>query len=204
MILRQPVDPNLVEIRWDGAVYMPGAWYRKILNDAFGPGGWRVLPLGNPYPDGKDWGMHAALIAEGRVVAVTFGEHSVNQRLKQVTRGVIYESLCTDAITKCCKTLGVAEELWFPSWTRKFIHEHGEQVWDAQSERRVWRRKDDNNSYHIGKPGYDHQSEYRKPQRVEDENNAHIAEISRKGTRALADRDEYDSQAGFQSDGRED
>jgi hypothetical protein len=33
-----PVDPNIVEIKPDGTVYLPEIMYRRILNSAFGPG----------------------------------------------------------------------------------------------------------------------------------------------------------------------
>jgi hypothetical protein len=33
-----PVDPNIVEIKPDGTIYLPEIMYRRILNSAFGPG----------------------------------------------------------------------------------------------------------------------------------------------------------------------
>ena len=45
-ILRAPVNENDIEIKPDGILYLPEIKYRQILLDAFGPGGWSLLPVG--------------------------------------------------------------------------------------------------------------------------------------------------------------
>ena len=42
-ILLKPIDPKDVEIKPDGIIYLPEIKYRRILNQAFGPGGWALL-----------------------------------------------------------------------------------------------------------------------------------------------------------------
>jgi len=176
-ILRQPVNPELVEIRYDGAVYMPGAWYRKILNDAFGPGGWGIVQEGEPQESNGEYYMRALLIAEGRVVARTVAEFIPQQKKVKPGLGTVWESLTTDAITKCCKTLGVAEELWWPAFTRQWQQTYATKK-VSSSGYISWTRNDPNMGAGSFKPGYDPESEYSKPPRLKDEIDAHMEALA--------------------------
>jgi hypothetical protein len=176
-ILRQSVNPDLVEIRYDGAVYMPGAWYRKILNDCFGPGGWYLALEGQPQQQDGWYYLPAVLVAEGRPVARTVGEYRPNQRENKPGQGTIWESCCTDAISKCCKTLGVAEELWFPTFTRAWQRDHAVQVGSGNGQRGTWKRREDTTDYDAIKPGYSHGSEYARNTEDTDQQAAHLASI---------------------------
>lgn len=179
MILRQPVNPDLVEIKEDGTVYMPGAWFRKVLNDAFGPGGWQLVVLGGPKEDDGYYYIHACLIAEGKPVARTYGEFTPQFRNKRPTHGTIFESCVTDAITKCCKTLGVAEELWFPAWTRKWKHDNAHVVGKNALGYDVWKRKDELVGAYAMKPGYSGESEYQKAEDYYQAAQRHMDAIAR-------------------------
>ncbi|KAJ3304595.1 hypothetical protein HDV03_002548 [Kappamyces sp. JEL0829] len=44
--LSLPINPLDVEVKPDGILYYPEIKYRKRLNDAFGPGGWALVPRG--------------------------------------------------------------------------------------------------------------------------------------------------------------
>ncbi|KAK4699174.1 hypothetical protein P7C70_g7088, partial [Phenoliferia sp. Uapishka_3] len=44
--LMRPLLPTEIEIKPDGIVYLPEIQYRRILNKAFGPGGWGLVPRG--------------------------------------------------------------------------------------------------------------------------------------------------------------
>lgn len=65
-VLLAPIDPNIVEIKPDGIVYLPEIHYRKILNRAFGPGAWGLAPRGETIVTDKAVTREYALIAHGR------------------------------------------------------------------------------------------------------------------------------------------
>ena len=45
-VLCEPIQKDDVEIKPDGLLYLPEIKYRRILNRAFGPGGWGLKPQG--------------------------------------------------------------------------------------------------------------------------------------------------------------
>ncbi|KAI5289751.1 hypothetical protein KEM55_008757, partial [Ascosphaera atra] len=63
-----------VEIKPDGIVYLPEIKYRRILNKAFGPGGWGLVPRGESIVTAKMVTREYALVAHGRLVSVARGE----------------------------------------------------------------------------------------------------------------------------------
>lgn len=65
-ILMQPIPPEDIEIKHDGIVYMPEIKYRRILNKAFGPGGWGLAPRGETIVTPKSVTREYALVAHGR------------------------------------------------------------------------------------------------------------------------------------------
>lgn len=65
-ILMQPLDPLDVEVKPDGIIYLPEIKYRRILNQAFGPGGWGLAPRGELVVGEKVVTREYALIVGGR------------------------------------------------------------------------------------------------------------------------------------------
>ncbi len=65
-ILMAPLSPDDVEIKPDGIVYLPEIKYRRILNRAFGPGGWGLAPRGETIVTEKAVTREYALLAHGR------------------------------------------------------------------------------------------------------------------------------------------
>ena len=57
------------------------------------------------------------------------------------------EGCKSNALTRCCKDLGIASELWDPRFIRKFKKEHTKEVWvvhtPTMKKRKIWIRKDD-------------------------------------------------------------
>jgi hypothetical protein len=47
-------------------LYLPEIKYRRILNRAFGPGGWGLAPRGETIVTGKSITREYALVAHGR------------------------------------------------------------------------------------------------------------------------------------------
>lgn len=61
-----PIDPNIIEVKPDGIIYVPEIHYRRILNKAFGPGAWGLAPRGETIVTDKAVTREYALVAHGR------------------------------------------------------------------------------------------------------------------------------------------
>jgi hypothetical protein len=134
----QIVPDDYIEIRPDdGNIYMSHIHYRRILNEAFGYGGWAVRPVSDfnverhPKTDrnGKDF-EHVVLYREyqlfvhGRFVSQTMSSgdyYTNNAKLNYSDAAEICQS---NAIMRLCKTLGLASNCWMKSyasqWKRKY------------------------------------------------------------------------------------
>ncbi|KAL2259358.1 hypothetical protein VTK26DRAFT_6995 [Humicola hyalothermophila] len=67
-VLMQPLDAHDIEIKPDGIIYLPEIKYRRILNRAFGPGGWGLAPRGSLVVGEKVVTQEYALVVHGRYV----------------------------------------------------------------------------------------------------------------------------------------
>jgi hypothetical protein len=65
-VLMKPLPFEDVEIKPDGIIYLPEIKYRRILNQAFGPGGWGLAPRGETIVTGKAVTREYALVVHGR------------------------------------------------------------------------------------------------------------------------------------------
>lgn len=64
--LLAPIEPDEIEVKPDGIIYLPEIKYRRILNKAFGPGGWGLAPRGETIVTAKAVTREYALVALGR------------------------------------------------------------------------------------------------------------------------------------------
>jgi hypothetical protein len=71
--LLAPMVHDDVEVKPDGILYLPEIKYRRILNKAFGPGGWGLAPRGESIVTGKLVTREYGLIVQGRYVSLSFG-----------------------------------------------------------------------------------------------------------------------------------
>lgn len=65
-ILLAETAPEEVEIKPDGIVYLPEIKYRRILNKAFGPGGWGLVPRSESIVTPRTVTREYALVCHGR------------------------------------------------------------------------------------------------------------------------------------------
>lgn len=122
-----PVDPNIVEIKPDGTVYLPEIMYRRILNSAFGPGGWALMPRGPATHGDKFLTREWALFCHGRFVAQASGE---SEMLTSFTGpATALEGVKSQALVRCCKDLGVASELWDMAYVTDWKNKYAVAVW---------------------------------------------------------------------------
>ncbi|TKA49587.1 Mitochondrial genome maintenance protein [Friedmanniomyces endolithicus] len=65
-ILQQEIKFDDIEIKPDGIIYLPEIKYRRILNKAFRPGGWGLVPRGETIVTGKLVTREYGLVCGGR------------------------------------------------------------------------------------------------------------------------------------------
>ncbi|WWC71994.1 uncharacterized protein I206_105953 [Kwoniella pini CBS 10737] len=141
--LLRELRPQDVEIKPDGLLYLPEIKYRRTLNAAFGPGGWGLAPRGEtnigPRIVSREWG----LVCLGRLVSIARGEQEYFDPSGIPTAT---EACKSNALMRCCKDLGIASELWDPSFIRDFKVKHCKEVFvehaTKKSKKKLWRKKD--------------------------------------------------------------
>ncbi|KAL8921879.1 MAG: hypothetical protein Q9208_005483 [Pyrenodesmia sp. 3 TL-2023] len=148
LALLAPIEPEDIEVKPDGIIYLPEIKYRRILNKAFGPGAWGLAPRGETIVTAKAVTREYALVALGRLVSVARGEQDYFSP-EGIPTAV--EGCKSNALMRCCKDLGVASELWDPRFIRKFIATHAKEVWvehqQTQKRKKIWMRRDDQVRY---------------------------------------------------------
>jgi hypothetical protein len=141
-ILRAPIDPDTVDIRPDGLIYLPQIFIRQRLLDAFGPGGWALVPLSRMHIQDETAMVHYALVAGGRVIGEAVGEMKNNRRWERQTEATLREGAKSDALTRIAKDLGIAWECWDFRFQRDWKAKYAVAVWVSKRNRYEWRRKD--------------------------------------------------------------
>jgi len=128
-ILTASIPENIIEIRPDdGMIYLPQTEYRRILNNAFGVGGWAIRPLEIKKVD--DVVVYSGeLWAHGRYIASAMGEQRYIESNKKMSWATAVEGAKSDCITRCCKDIGIAIDLWSPQFSKKWVTEHAVKVW---------------------------------------------------------------------------
>ncbi|THH27829.1 hypothetical protein EUX98_g6361 [Antrodiella citrinella] len=142
-ILLAPINPLDVEIKPDGLIYLPEIKYRRVLNKAFGPGGWGLAPRSETNVGPKIVSREYALVCLGRLVAIARGEQEYfdSNGIPTAT-----EACKSNALMRCCKDLGIASELWDPRFIREFKAQHCVEIFaehvPTKRKKKLWRRKD--------------------------------------------------------------
>lgn len=148
-VLLADIDTADVEIKPDGLLYLPEIKYRRILNRAFGPGGWGLAPRTETYITPKQVSREYALVCNGRLVSVARGEQDYFGGEEKLTTAL--EGCKSNALMRCCKDLGIASELWDPSFIRKFKKEHCEDVFaehvTTKKKKKLWKLKGNSIEY---------------------------------------------------------
>ncbi|SCZ90652.1 BZ3500_MvSof-1268-A1-R1_Chr1-3g02126 [Microbotryum saponariae] len=141
-VLMRPLEVHEVEIKPDGLLYLPEILYRRFLNQALGPGGWGMVPRGELTVMNRMVSREWGLVAGGRLVSVARGEQAYFDPSGLATAT---EGCKSNALMRCCKDLGIASELWDPSFIRKYKSEHCVEVWTehvtTKKKQKRWRKK---------------------------------------------------------------
>lgn len=142
-ILLAPLSSEDIEIKPDGLLYLPEIKYRRILNRAFGPGGWGLAPRTESLISPKQISREYALICHGRLVSVARGEQDYFGGEEKITTAL--EGCKSNALMRCCKDLGIASELWDPSfirvWKKKYCDEVFAEHVTTKKKKKLWKLK---------------------------------------------------------------
>jgi|GEM_PF-3477705 len=144
-LLLQTIGDDQVEIRPDGLIYLPEIRYRRILNRTFGPGAWAVMPRSIDLGDNMLY-YRGALFIHGRFVSEAIGEQQYfpnNDRMSYATAAEAAKSNC---LVRCCKDIGIASDLWDPTFTRQWLATYAIEVWcqnrqDPHKRKKFWRKR---------------------------------------------------------------
>lgn len=115
--LKKDIPVEQIEIKPDGMIYLPEIFYRKRLLDAFGPGGWCLLPKSDILLVEGYYIREYGLYCQGNFVSQAFGEESQSSIMGPSTA---IESIKSQALMRCCKDIGIAADLWNPNYIRSF------------------------------------------------------------------------------------
>ncbi|RPB23515.1 mitochondrial genome maintenance MGM101 [Terfezia boudieri ATCC MYA-4762] len=143
-ILLAPLQLSDIEIKPDGIIYLPEIKYRRILNLAFGPGGWGLAPRSDTIITNSAVTREYGLVCNGRLVSVARGEQDYFDPSGIPTAT---EGCKSNALMRCCKDLGIASELWDPRFIRKFKKDMCSELMAehmlSKKRKKVWVRKGD-------------------------------------------------------------
>jgi hypothetical protein len=149
-ILSRPLEPGDVDVRPDGQVYMSHAKLRQRLNEAFRPGGWAIRRLSSidvavateaQADRATEFVMSAefALYAGGRFLSAARGEQKYQDN-GEMTYGDAAEGMKSNAISRCCKDLGIALDLWDRGYADAWRNQHCVKVWGEDRKGNRWRK----------------------------------------------------------------
>ena len=137
------LKPEDIEIKPDGMIYLPEIKYRRILNKAFGAGGWGMVPRSETIVTDSLVTREYGLICHGQLVSVARGEQDYFN-----TTGIptATEGCKSNALMRCCKDLGIGSELWDPVFTKSFretycVEKFVEHI-TTKKKKKIWIRKD--------------------------------------------------------------
>lgn len=140
-LLQNPINSSDIDITPDGLIYLSVSKYKQILNAAFGPGSWALVPRGPVGIIGRVLTREYALVINGKFVSQARGEQMFfnNEGIPTAVEGAR-----SSALSRCCKDLGIAVELWDRAFITSFKKENCSLVAVMQNNARkmLWRRKD--------------------------------------------------------------
>lgn len=182
--LTAPTDERLFDILPTGEIYLSQVHVRTCLSQAFGPGGWALVPMEPPRVEYNTMIQRWALYVRGHYVSESFGEAEYQPSNARMTWATVTEAVKSNALTRCCKDLGIGREAWDSRFAAAWKEKYAVKVWRSKAKggkgEYQWRRKD-------APPFYDEAKGSAKTDRPEGdvhvEKTSTISEPQRKSTR---------------------
>lgn len=136
-------DETIIELRPDGLIYLPQVFWRQRMNQAFGIGQWVLIVKSQTKdPNRNKLYIEGVLMVRGCYVATAVGEAEYHEDNKVQSWASVWESAKSDCITRCCKDLGIACELWQPQYIQAWIKKYGAKVFcEVNGKNKVMWRK---------------------------------------------------------------
>jgi hypothetical protein len=150
--LLEPFEDEAYDILPTGEVYVSQVHYRRRLNEVFGPGSWALVPRGRFAMEGNTITREYALVGPGgRFISEAIGEAEYQPTNDRMTYASACEACKSNALTRCCKDLGIASECWDKRFCERFKGEKCGQFFRNQSRGKPqWRRLDASPFYDEG------------------------------------------------------
>lgn len=142
--LVEPFEDEAYDILPTGEVYVSQVHYRRRLNAVFGPGAWALVPRGPFSMNGNTITREYALVGPGgRFISEAIGEAEYQPTNDRMTYASACEAAKSNALTRCCKDLGIASECWDKRFAERFKAEKCGAFWRRNSKGKPqWRRLD--------------------------------------------------------------
>lgn len=149
-VFSEPINPEDVQIRPDGLVYLPWTWYAGRLNRALGRLQWALLPQAGAQkiPMGTSelvvWGHW--FVVRGVVVGFEYGECTYRPDNFTMSFGDAAAGAKSNSLARNCKMLGMSLELWNQEWVSAWKEKYAERVRNPNGNRPefIWRKKKSN------------------------------------------------------------
>jgi hypothetical protein len=136
----QDVPDEWIDVKPDGKLYLSHIKARNILNEAFGFGGWALVPVGDynvsraPFKDkyGKD-AEHVTvyrtfrLYVNGRFQDEAMGAGSYYSNNKEADYSDACEAAKSYALNRLCKTFNIAQKCWDKDFGRNWLAQYAQQ-----------------------------------------------------------------------------
>ena len=144
-------EEKMIEIRPDGLIYLPQVFWRERLNQTFGIGQWCLVVKNSSKDEAKNkCYLQGVLMIRGCYVGEAVGEAEYHATNPLQSWATVWEAAKSDCITRCCKDLGIANELWQPKFINEWISKYAIKVWRNKTGKSKngndgsyqWRKKD--------------------------------------------------------------
>jgi hypothetical protein len=138
-------DESVIEVRPDGHIYLPQSYYRNRLNSTVGIGQWGLIVKGTTQEvNGSKIKMllNGVLVIRNCFVAEAVGEAELHADNAQQSLATVWESAKSDCITRCCKDLSMARQIYEPTYRNSWLAKFAVQVWIQGKDKPQWRKKD--------------------------------------------------------------
>ena len=135
-----PFENEQIDIRATGEIFTGHTHIRARLGRVVGVGQWALVPLSDVREKEGLVLQRWALYIRGHFVSEAWGAHQYQAENKRMTYDDAVESAKSNALTRCCKDLGIGSACWDKVWGARWKAEHCVQV--GQGRDRKWYRKD--------------------------------------------------------------
>jgi len=155
ILARAPHDDDIQVLPTeDGALYLPHHVYTLWFNEAFGRGGWTLVPADKPALIQGIVTRNYVFCVHGRSIVHAQGQQEYHENNRNQNYGDALEGTVGSALRRCAKHLAIGWQLWDRQWCNRWRAQHcvrmtvmknkkqADGSWKAVATKE-WRRKDE-------------------------------------------------------------